>query len=151
LTGRPYGKPEPRPANCFIQFSDIDGQSNCGYEPNIYIKFLGGFLPEERKWKTTILQKTSQPHWDKTDPFPIIYPELEYVRSLHAVLVFMDDVVGNNKPLGQAIVGLSEACGDKPAKFDVDIFHFGLVNGRVSGFVHVTGLTSVSEKIGVFS
>lgn len=63
----------------------------------------------------------------------------------------MDDVVGNNKPLGQAVIPLTDACGEKPGKFDVDIFHFGLVHGRVSGMVHVTGLTSVAEKLSVFT
>jgi len=53
--------------------------------------------------------------------------------------------------LGQAVVPLMDACGDKPVKFDVDIFHYGSVHGRVSGLVHLTKHISVADKLSIFA
>ena len=49
------------------------------------------------------------------------------------------------------MVPLMDACGDKPVKFDVDIFHYGSVHGRVSGLVHLTKHISVADKLSIFA
>jgi len=65
------------------------------------------------------------------------------------ICVVMEDIsVGDNIPLGQAVIGLRGACGPVPISFsNVPIYHNGYEYGWISGQVHVKGTISVQGKL----
>jgi len=74
--------------------------------------------------------------------------EKEYIESQQVICVVMEDIsVGENNPLGQAVISLRNACGEHPVSFTETINYNGYDYGTISGLVQVTGTVAVKGKI----
>jgi len=62
----------------------------------------------------------------------------------------MDQQLPTDINQGQAVLGLSEACGESPAGFSVPIYKNGSEIGEIKGQIHIVGLVSVHDNINRF-
>jgi len=107
-------------------------------EPNPYVKFVAPFLPQDRKSKSKVLFKTTNPFWGDVRPFRVTISEKKYLETQHIFVVVMSEVeVGNNIRLGQGILSVKGFCGPDPLEFTVPIYRHGKQEGQISGSAQI--------------